>query len=139
IYETASNLLTKFGNIEMFLNNGRPTQVQLFQNATPNLTALREFGAYAQDSWKLNSRLTVNYGFRFDQYLAYTPPQQSPAGITFDRINAPTWNGPGPRLGAAYALTGDGKTLLKASWGLFWEDPYTFSLLQNQFNPNAQT
>jgi hypothetical protein len=139
IYETASNLLTKFGNIEMFLNNGRPTQVQLFQNATANLTALREFGAFAQDSWKLNSRLTVNYGFRFDQYLAYTPEQESPTGFTFDRINAPTWNGPGPRLGAAYALTGDGKTLLKASWGLFWEDPYTYSLLQNQFNPNAQT
>ena len=108
-------LLKQFGNIEMFLNNGKPVQVQLFRNATPNLTALREWAVYAQDSWKLNSRLTVNIGFRFDQYLAYTPPQVAPTGITFDRINAPVWNGPGPRIGAAYALTGDGKTLVKAS------------------------
>jgi carboxypeptidase family protein len=139
IHETANNLLTKFGNIEMFLNNGRPTQVQLFQNATANLTALREWAVFVQDSWKPNSRLTVNAGFRFDQYLAYTPSQVAPQGFTFNRINAPVWNGPGPRIGAAYALTDDGKTLVKGSYGLFWEDPYTYSLLQNQFNPNAQT
>jgi len=139
INETASNLVTHFDNIEMFLLNGHPSQVTLYLPSTANLTGLRQFGVFAEDSWKVSSRLTLNLGVRFDQYLAYTPSQTAPTGTTFSRINAPTWNNPAPRIGAVYALDKAGKTLVKASYGYFWADPYVYSTVQSQWNPNAPT
>ena len=34
-----------------------------------------------------------------------------------------TWNNIGPRIGLTYDLAGDGKTVIKASYGLFWHNP----------------
>ena len=34
-----------------------------------------------------------------------------------------TWNNLGPRVGVTYDLAGDGKTVVKASYGLFWHNP----------------
>ena len=33
------------------------------------------------------------------------------------------WNNLGPRIGLTYDLAGDGKTVVKASYGLFWHNP----------------
>ena len=42
---------------------------------------------------------------------------------TFPRAHFYTWNNIGPRIGLTYDLAGDGKTVLKASYGLFWHNP----------------
>jgi Carboxypeptidase regulatory-like domain/TonB dependent receptor len=124
-------------NIRLTLDNGAPSQVTLYLPPKVGYNDLREFGIYAEDTWKVYSRLTLNIGVRFDQYLAYTPPQTAPTGQEFPRINAPTFNNVGPRIGGIYALTKDGKTLVKANFGQFWQDPF-YSLAAN-FNPNAPT
>jgi hypothetical protein len=63
------------------------------------------FGSYIQDTWKLNSRLTMNAGVRFD--VDSEPP---PLTNSFYAS---------PRLGFAWDMFGDQKTLLRAGGGVY--------------------
>jgi len=51
--------------------------------------------------------------------------------------NLNTWNLPAPRLGMTYALTGDGKTVLKANYGNYWYNPGADFLFNVNENSNA--
>ena len=70
---------------------------------------------YVQDKWQPTRRLTLNLGFRTERenvpsYAAGLP------GIDFSFSSKIA-----PRLGAAYDLTGDGKTKVSAFYGLFYD------------------
>jgi hypothetical protein len=104
---------------------GVPTQIA--QLATPYLRKERiraDLGIYAQDQWTIK-RLTMNYGVRFDYYNAYVPEQHMPAtkfvpARDFEPVSdVPLWKDVSPRLGAAYDLSGNGRTAVKASFGRY--------------------
>ncbi len=111
---------------------GVPQEVWLYN--TPNEGIDDTFGTafYAQDSWTLNSRLTLNLGVRFDRY-AISYPEQSftpEQGAFFPPVSTSqtdivTLTSLGPRLGFAYDLTGEGKTVLKGFYGRFYYNPST--------------
>jgi hypothetical protein len=87
------------------------------------------FGFFLQDSWRIKSNLTLNYGVRYDVEL--TP--------TFKAINALSqsaqdalgiaqgiprdYNNVAPRIGLAWDPRKDGKTVVRASFGLFYDHP----------------
>jgi hypothetical protein len=75
---------------------------------------------YVQDSWKPNGRLTINAGLRFDNIRGRSPELDE---TVFDTQSF------APRVGFAFDLTGDRKTVLKAHYGHYYEAAF-FTLYQ---------
>ena len=99
--------------------------------ALTSQSALNVFAAFINDTWSVG-RLTVNGGLRYDRYSGYLPEQQQLAATvgpvsvpaaTFAQQDLYTWNQIAPRIGATFDLSGDGKTVIKANYGLFWHNP----------------
>ncbi|MGH9470638.1 MAG: carboxypeptidase regulatory-like domain-containing protein [Terriglobia bacterium] len=99
---------------------------------TPYYLTVNELAAYLEDDWKVNSRLTLNLGVRWD---LFTPPAElqnrytnyDPATyqLIYAGIGGSTAAGDvqtryadfQPRIGFAYELTGNGKTVLRGGFG----------------------
>jgi hypothetical protein len=86
---------------------------------------------FVQDTWALG-RVTLNLGVRWDRYRGWMPEQRQiafavgPVSVpeqTFAEQTFFTWNSFGPRIGLTYDLAGDGKNVIKASYGLFRHNP----------------
>jgi|HubBroStandDraft_6_1064221.scaffolds.fasta_scaffold16219_2 hypothetical protein len=107
------------------------------------------YGFYAQDSWKLNRKLTVNYGLRYEpfkpwQELHHRVEQFSPSAYAAGRVSSIYVNAPAgmlfpgdagvpeqgvrsnyknfmPRVGFAYDAKGDGSLSIRGGGGLFYD------------------
>lgn len=84
-------------------------------------------GAYIDDSWKVSDSLTVNLGLRFDHNDGSIPSWFVYDGWekTSERVpgidNIVNTNNFSPRIGLAFQLTSDHKTLLKTSYGRYYD------------------
>ncbi len=96
---------------------------------------VQRLGGYVQDSWRLRENVTVNYGVRYDTTFGlFTASGRSqldnPALLTLKALQIPLVSGAphdyrggiAPRLGIAYSPGGRGKTVLRAGFGLFYND-----------------
>jgi len=74
---------------------------------------------FLQDDWRVNPRLTLNLGVRYEY-------QRNPEAINANPILPQTRNtvndrnNIGPRIGFAYDLNGDGKTSIRGGWGIYY-------------------
>jgi hypothetical protein len=133
------------GNIEHIYNDGRPSQVIFGVPTALSISGLDasddgdllvvnkldQQDVFLNDTWALG-RLTLNLGARWDRYRGWMPENRQIA-FTSGPISVPeqvfaertffTWNSFGPRIGVNYDLSGDGRTVIKASYGLFWHNP----------------
>jgi hypothetical protein len=78
-----------------------------------------DYAAFAQDQWRATTKLTINYGLRWDYQQMPKPQFPNPAVPETTTIHADT-NNFGPRVGVAYDLTGSGKTVLHAGYGMYY-------------------
>ena len=100
--------------------NGEPVEVDIYNTPNKGVNTVRALALYVQDSWAMTGRLTLNLGLRFDRYVMGWPDQK--IAPTHTDIWAPgqvgardvlTWANTGPRLGAAFDLTGNGRSVIK--------------------------
>ncbi|MFZ0863492.1 MAG: carboxypeptidase regulatory-like domain-containing protein [Candidatus Sulfotelmatobacter sp.] len=86
-------------------------------------------GAFWQDSWRINPNVTLNYGIRYD--VEIPPKFKPPQGLALPAYNllrlqkgiqADT-NNIQPRIGLAWDPSGNGKTVVRASYGIFYDHP----------------
>ena len=124
-------------NTETFLSN-----LKTFQ--APGTTRQRDYvlfeqGYFLQDDWKINRKLTLNLGVRWD--IFGSPNEKNGLQGTFDQVNAisyssqinnltvkptssffPTdFNNFAPRFGFAWDPWGNGKTAIRGNYGIFYD------------------
>jgi hypothetical protein len=131
-HETFSEefLPTSYGNLAVsYTRNGTPSEVDLLDPGLVEAT-LMTYSLYANDIWRVNNRLSLTPGLRFDRFVNSLPEQQHPAGrfsptpITFAAVDElVAWNVFGPRIGVTYNLSGTGRTVLKFNYGQYWWNP----------------
>ena len=88
------------------------------------------FNFFAQDSWQVRPSLLVTYGLRYDRFLSPDPNAAAPFPFSRDFHNPA--GDVSPRLGLAWRL--GNKTVVRASWGMFYDAPPTnlwFNALSN--------
>jgi hypothetical protein len=87
---------------------------------------------YAQDTWKLGTRLNINFGARLNSVKSSVPEQTNvPSAITEYKFTNFE-----PRIGVVYDLSTGGRQMaVKAHYGRY----YTNSMALGLLNPNAQT
>ena len=94
-------------------------------------------GMFAQDRWKLNNKLTVNLGARYDIEILPTPNEDNPLFEGRDEEYPMDMNNISPRVGFAWSLDDAGRSALRGGAGVFYQrTSYTF--LVNMYAQGAR-
>ncbi|MBI3683652.1 MAG: carboxypeptidase regulatory-like domain-containing protein [Acidobacteria bacterium] len=126
-----------FPTLTDFLRATPTSTTQQRVAATPALS-VNAVNLFAQDDFKINARLTLNLGLRWEfngipseRYdrlgvFDFTRVQLFPVGTGgIERPYERTWTNFGPRIGFSYDVTGKGRTVIRAATGLYYDQPVT--------------
>ncbi|MGC2753747.1 MAG: TonB-dependent receptor [Candidatus Acidiferrum sp.] len=96
---------------------------------------VQRLGLYAEDSWRVTRNLTVNCGLRYDTTFGLFDASgrsqaQNPFLLSLDPSMAPFISGAphdyrkafAPRVGVAYSPGDSGKTVIRAGFGMYYDD-----------------
>src|SRR5271170_1097086 len=110
-----------------------------YSGDTTRHTHQNNYGLYVQDSFHLNSRVTLNYGLRWDYYGVISEENNLFSNITnLDAVNAtltltqvgqpglsqlyqPDYKNFAPRLSIAWDVFGSGRTVVRSGFGMFYD------------------
>jgi hypothetical protein len=108
VYPRANRGSYSFSSLANFLAGTYASSgfTQTFRNSTVHQTN-PNVGFYAQDEWKLGSRITVNVGLRYD--------------LQFLRTIATDTNNVSPRAGFAWTPFASRRTVIRGGYGLYYD------------------
>jgi outer membrane receptor protein involved in Fe transport len=120
------------------------------------LIATREYAGYATDDWRVTKNLTLTLGVRYEyEYVPGNPAVNNgnpgivtATGLSLAATALPqTANRPddrnniGPRVGFSWNVYGDGKTVLRGGYGMYYGRIINSNILQTYIDsgsPNGQ-
>ncbi len=118
-----------------FATPGLVTEMSIANGNPYFLVATKQLGFYGQDNWKVNNRLTLNLGLRWDKDFNMIGGADIKNSRTYQELvalNSPISNPYvskiahddnkdfSPRVGFAYDLTGRGKHVVRGGYGLYF-------------------
>src|SRR5712672_3263304 len=117
------------GPLLLYWQHGPTTAGETLDQSGKADIANEDYSLFFQDTWKLTRNFTLNYGLRWDAQKfpdPTIPPSQTAYGSNLSDPNFPS-NGKlpnqykefQPRIGFAWDVRGNGKSALRASWGIF--------------------
>jgi hypothetical protein len=127
-FDSAGNLTES--SLQEFLA-GTPTSGTQGIGSTNRNTFENSHAFYVQDSIRMNRRFTLNLGLRYDYFgivqekhgmfnnVDPTTGQVFPVGN--GRLYQPDYNNWAPRVSAAWDITGQGRTVIRAGYGIFYD------------------
>ncbi|HLE63047.1 MAG TPA: TonB-dependent receptor [Pyrinomonadaceae bacterium] len=105
-------------------------------------------GAFVQDTLRWRPNITFNLGLRWDYYGVIDEERKRFSNLDLAQglvLTGPSklynsdWNNFSPRIGVAWDISGNAKTVIRAGWGLFYDafsqDFFVGQLPFNTFNP----
>lgn len=95
----------------------------------------KQFAVYAQDDWKITPRFTLNVGLRYDVDLGFVDNAHAAENRAFRAlqiIGSPfarkvvedDKNNLSPRIGFAWDLRGNGKSVLRGGYGIYYDQSF---------------
>lgn len=132
--ETGFDFLNQYASRGNVGRNQPPYQLEYqngvpFQLRTQNIPVTpyqsdHYLGIYAQDTWTMARRLTLNLGVRAARDNAFVPENCRGAAMfapaqCWDKIPMNVWTTVAPRLHTAFDITGNGRSVVKFGWGRF--------------------
>jgi hypothetical protein len=115
-------------NVTLGNGNECDTEIPAFNAPCSGTPTDNRLGLYIGDSWKLKPNLTVTYGLRYvrdtgrsDSDLPALPGVNALLPGLGNRVNQPNLNF-APQLGIAWDPKKDGKTVIRAGIGMFYEN-----------------
>jgi Carboxypeptidase regulatory-like domain/TonB dependent receptor len=138
-----------FANLSSFLQ-GTPQRGTILVGDNTNNFRQHYYSGFAQDDWRLTSRLTLNLGLRYEfkgtpyevnNYFGGFNPNVNPAttpavqavgpGAPIPQYYKNNWDEFSPRFGMAWDVRGDGKTVVRASASLMRDYSPLNTLIKN--------
>jgi Carboxypeptidase regulatory-like domain/TonB-dependent Receptor Plug Domain/TonB dependent receptor len=117
------------GPLLLYLQHGPAVQGESFDASGASSIANQDYSLFVQDTWKVWRNFTFNYGLRWDAQI-FPDPTIPPSSTAYkSNLTDPKFPSDGflpnqkkmfqPRVGFAWDIRGNGKSALRASWGIF--------------------